>query len=311
MPTTSTSWWPRPTAPCAPWPSPPTACARRGRARGPPSRPSSCAASAGRRPWWAGAVGWNCSTRKETPCAGGVSTRRSSPRGRWRGTACGSASPTIASWTGPGGPRRDGGTIMPTTSRSHALAATLLWCAAAVAQVPADLVTDASWQTADLGAPATPGSHTWRQGTLTVTGAGAGLNVKGVDQGRFVYLTRAAGDFELVARLAGVNAEGAVAGLMARADNAPAALMTALVFKAQDNSLGWLSRTPAAPPQTRPRVDAGGMKLVAPPPLWLRLVRLGANFAVYRSRDGHLWSMISNVSGGAFGIDGPLQVGCF
>ena len=38
---------------------------------------------------------------------------------------------------------------------------------------------------------------------------------------------------------------------------------------------------------------------------------MGKNFAVYKSRDGRLWSMVSNVSGGPCGLDGRLDVGFF
>ncbi len=51
----------------------------------------------------------------------------------------------------------------------------------------------------------------------------------------------------------------------------------------------------------------GGIQLANQPPLWLRMVRWKSNFAVYKSRDGRLWSMISNVSGGP--IAGPRSGG--
>lgn len=188
--------------------------------------------------------------------------------------------------------------------------------AASPAKAPAD-----PWQDAALGAPAAPGRHTWDGQTLTLTGGGAGLNVKGSDQGQFVYLARAAGDFEIVARLASFSGAGdAAAGLLARPAAAATATTTgtngggplvALQYQPKDQRLNWLSRRPAPAPGAAPLVAAAGIQLAQPPPLWLRLVRVGQNIAVYKSRDGHLWVMISNVSGGPCALDGELQLGLF
>lgn len=205
-----------------------------------------------------------------------------------------------------------------------------------------------SWTDAGIGSPAAPGTSGWDGKTMTLTGVGAGLNVKGVDQCQYRYLTRAAGDFEMVVCLTGFTGEkDAAAGLMARADNSPSGAMAALTFSPGKNTLGWVSRLPGATPPAMPRMISSGIvlaqKLPAPAatalpdqplaaaadaadapattpaapaplagaPLWLRMVRAGKNFAVYKSRDGQIWTMISNVSGGAIAIDGPVELGVY
>lgn len=175
--------------------------------------------------------------------------------------------------------------------------AVVAWTTAASAQLAPE-----RWQSVALGAAAA-GSHAWQAGALTVTSSGAGLNVKGADHGQFAYVDHPGGDFELVARLVSLTGETAVAGLMARSAAADSPAMTGVFLKTKDNALGWLSRGS--------QVQAGGLKLVQPAPLWLRLVRVGRLFAVYRSRDGRLWSMLSNVSGGQFAVEGPLRLGVF
>ncbi len=98
---------------------------------------------------------------------------------------------------------------------------------------------------------------------------------------------------------------------MARANNAPNGAMAASFFKTKGNTTGWLSRMPGASPQEKPRMFSAGIPLAQKPPLWLRMVRMGKNFAVYKSRDGKLWSMISNVSGGPCALEGQLELGFF
>jgi hypothetical protein len=193
---------------------------------------------------------------------------------------------------------------------------------------------DASqWNSAHIGTPHPAGSHNWDGATLSLTGGGAGLNIKGKDQADFTFLRREAGDFEVVARLVDFTGEGdAAAGIMARSDNTPTGAMTALVFKPKENTLGWLSRNPEGKPPGEPRlkktarqeprspaqeprpparVFASSIGLVKKPPLWIKMVRVGKNFAVYKSRDGKLWAMISNVSGGPIAIAGQVELGFF
>ena len=125
-----------------------------------------------------------------------------------------------------------------------------------------DKFTAGEWKDARVGEPYPAGSHTWDRKTLRVTGAGAGLNIKGNDQFQFVRLTREAGDFEVVARLVDFTGEGdAAAGIMARMDNTPNSVMTTVFFKAKQNTAGWISRIPGTPPQGKPQVFSGGIPL--------------------------------------------------
>ena len=195
--------------------------------------------------------------------------------------------------------------------RVSALAAALVLMVCASREAFAEKQTPYVWKSAGIGTAA-PEDYSWDQKTLKITGAGAGLNVKGNDQFQFVYLTRQAGDFEVVVRLADFTGSGdAGAGIMARIDDTPHGAMAALFFNRKDNSVNWKSRISGATPQETPRMFSAGIPLAQRPPLWLRMVRLGKNFAVYKSRDGQLWSMISNVSGGPVALAGRLKLGFF
>jgi hypothetical protein len=179
-----------------------------------------------------------------------------------------------------------------------------------------------SWKDAGIGTPPPGGAHTWDKATLTVTGAGLGLNnlpneknprLKDGDQVQMTYLVQPAGDFEISARLAGLAGDGEItAGLLARADADPKGAMATVYYRTTKQVVGWHSRVPGTP---QARLHGGGIELAKPAaaesPLWLRLVRVGKNFAVYKSRDGKLWSMISNVSGGPVALPGPMMLGFF
>jgi len=197
--------------------------------------------------------------------------------------------------------------------------------------------TSLAWQDAYVGSPSPAGRHAWSaaDGVLTLTGAGVGLERWG-DQCQFAYINRPAGDVEVIVRLRDFSGGGlATAGIMVRgASWAPDGPMAAVFYRAGDNSVSWLSRLPGAggvESQAGTRIEDGvwvstmvgggqkqaptlwgsGIGLAKNAPLWLRLVRVGDNVAMYKSRDGRLWSMISNGSGGPMEITGPLRVGLF
>jgi Ni/Co efflux regulator RcnB len=169
-----------------------------------------------------------------------------------------------------------------------------------------------AWKSTGIGISVPEAALEWDAKTLTLTGTGAGVDVKGGDQCHFVSVPREGGDFEIVARLVDLSgSSNAAAGLMARAGDGTNDAMAALYFSSQGSWLSWRSRSPASAANEGPRTFSGGIQLVEPPPLWIRMVRMGRNFAVYKSRDGKLWSMISNVSGGPVAFDGPVQIGFF
>ena len=165
--------------------------------------------------------------------------------------------------------------------------------------------------------------------SITLTGGGVGVNVKDADQCSFVYIDRKAGDFEIIVRLTNFAADAdapkgdatQVAGIMVRQaeGDGPNAAMVALFYNPGRNAVFWRSRVPAGkgnPVNSRSSVHGYGVGLAEKgpadkAPIWLRLVRMDKNFAVYKSRDGKLWTMIHNCSGGPFALEGPLRVGVF
>jgi hypothetical protein len=173
---------------------------------------------------------------------------------------------------------------------------------------------DYRWQSDGIGNPIPADGQTWDGKSVTITGAGAGLDVNGADQCHFVHITRDAGDFEIVARLVNVDGgEKATAGLMARTGLGTNAAMAA-VYCTIGKTNYWLntkSRIPAATTQEKAQTFGGRIQIARKPPLWLRMVRVGKNFAAYKSGDGKCWVPISNVSGGPVGFDGPLEIGLF
>jgi len=199
----------------------------------------------------------------------------------------------------------------------------------ALGQKPPAWESSLAWKDASVGQSAPAGKHEWNEkdGLLTLTGGGLGLNERELDWGdqfHFTSIARSAGDFEIIVRLASFTGpEGATAGIMVRPaeGDGPTAAMTSVYYlgkdrdrrRASDNAVGWLARMGPPP---RARMSAGGIGLAKPGPadseaLWMRMVRVGDKFAVYKSRDGRLWSMISNGSGGSWGANGPLRVGVF
>ena len=202
------------------------------------------------------------------------------------------------------------------------------------------VAADFAWKYSGVGAPPEGGKYTWDKGVLTLTGNGSGLNIKGTDQCQYVYITRQAGDFEVVVRLTDITSDGeATAGIMVRADDTPNGAMTACYFSTKNHTLNFISRIPGSDAKKTPRIFSSGIQLANPQPvvelppadpdnpaqdlapvakppaprlpLWIRLVRMDKNFAVYKSRDGKLWSMISNVSGGPIALDGAFSAGVF
>ena len=184
--------------------------------------------------------------------------------------------------------------------------------------------TDLAWQASAVGESG-GGMHQWDVATsaMTLTGGGAGLNVKEADQCHFLHIDRPAGDFEILARLTAFASDdaSAVAGIMVRPaeHDAPDGAMIALYYRGGDNSLTWNARVPAGKANPvndraqwlRSDINLANKGPAGKAPLWLRLVRMDNNFAVYKSRDGYLWTMITNVSGGPFVLEGPLRVGLF
>ena len=204
--------------------------------------------------------------------------------------------------------------ICTTVMIAFAGMALFLGTSAALAQTP-----DASaWRDSEIGAPKTPGNHKFADGVLTITGSGGGFADGKADRLHLVWVTQAEGDFELVARVARFDgtAQNAAAGLMIRASNEPQAAMSAVFLTTKKpegkgtSAISWSMRH-YDPGAKQPSMEGGGVESSLKPPCWLKLIRVGTNFAVYKSPDGKLWSAISNTSGGACQIKGQLRVGLF
>ena len=180
-----------------------------------------------------------------------------------------------------------------------------------------------SWQGVDLGAPGSAGTQTSAGSQLNVTGSGKGIAASSLEgeQGRFVYQL-ASGDIEIVARLTNLSG-GPIsqAGLMLRESGNELAYMACAMYQ-----------SPPAPTTTNPNPPSGvfqrsrraglpdspnayntnsGVSLPTGPPIWLKLVRVGKNYATFRSSDGRQWTPVQNYSGGAFTTEGSYWAGFF
>jgi hypothetical protein len=174
------------------------------------------------------------------------------------------------------------------------------------------------WTGTAIGGPAAAGSHRGTAETLTITGMGQGPAAK--DQLHFVFRPIPAGDVEIVGRITAFDGgPDAQVGLMLRKDSTPAAPMACVSFWRRklkpreanspvQNSIGQRLRDPEG-------LYTHAYDGVAPtrfaPPFWIKLVRVGNDYAAYKSLDGKIWAQVDNNSGGAFRAQGPFQAGVF
>lgn len=171
-----------------------------------------------------------------------------------------------------------------------------------------------SWQDADIGAPPSAGSHTLSGGALTVVGSGAGDTYNGNDQLHYTYYQFPGGDIDIIARISAfTGSPGGRAGIMLRAGNSPGDISAEISFQYQaasdgNNGVGCDAHDPST---TYGGLPNDGVETRMTTPMWLRLVRMGLNFGVYKSPDGKIWSMLGNTSGWQFAPSGPIEVGFF
>jgi len=174
------------------------------------------------------------------------------------------------------------------------------------------------WSGTAIGGPPAAGSHKGTAETLTITGMGQGPAAK--DQLHFVFRPVGAGDVEIVGRITAFDGgPDAQVGLMLRKDSTPASPMACVTFWRRklkpreanspvQNSIGHRLRDPDG-------LYSHGYDGVAPtrftPPFWIKLVRVGNDYAAYKSLDGKTWAQVDNNSGGAFRAQGPFQAGVF
>ena len=176
-----------------------------------------------------------------------------------------------------------------------------------------------AWHAADIGSHNAPAAAAF-QGKVTLNGFGAGIDAGKGDALRFVSTGIPAERFEIRARLTEASLEpGAVAGIMVRSTEDPKSRMCSVGYEATKSALNIRFRVPASPP-SQDRLTTNGIELAHQPgepavsarhPLWLRLVKIGRNFAAFKSRDGHNWVSISNNSGGPADFPRTVRVGVF
>lgn len=142
---------------------------------------------------------------------------------------------------------------------------------------------------ATIGSTTAPGSLSEAlDGTITVSGAGAGLSASGTSDGFHFVATPVTGDFDLAVRIVSVTNPGGDNscrfGIMARATataNAPYAMSLH-----RGNGVHAIQARLTA--GTNPYDSTGGTQYTMP--RWVRLVRVGDDFTAYYSDDGEAWS---------------------
>jgi hypothetical protein len=180
-----------------------------------------------------------------------------------------------------------------------------------------------NWQGFDIGAPGIAGSETSNGAQLTVTGSGNGVGASpaGGEQGRFSYQTYS-GDIEIVARVTSLSGgPKSQAGLMLRESGSDLAFMACAIYQspaaptantsAPKATIFQRSRRTGLPDNAAAYNTNYGTSPPASPPLWLKLVRVGQNYATYRSTNGREWTPVQNYSGGSFTTSGSFLAGFF
>lgn len=183
-------------------------------------------------------------------------------------------------------------------------------------------IAPSPWADVEIGAPPAPGGHAVVAGAFTVSGSGAGIGWD-KDQGHYVYRT-VTGDVEVVARITAFSGpENAQVGIMLRSGDAPDADRAAVIV-----AVNGADQTAAGMPYrvfhaVRDAGQVNGRKqngysttiqapqTAKPAPIWIKFIRMGNDYGVYKSPDGKIWSVVHNDSGGPFKDTGPCRIGFF
>lgn len=142
----------------------------------------------------------------------------------------------------------------------------------------------------DIGTVNVPGSGLYSSATKVYTVKGAGLDPSAkIDAFHFQYRTLP-GDGELVTRVESISNTGSAAraGLMVRAGLANNAAC-AMIYANPSGAGGFRTRTSAAG-------GATAVNFTSTLPLWLKLVRKGALFEGYYSKDAVTWTLVGTKS---------------
>ncbi|HEX2949497.1 MAG TPA: hypothetical protein VHV83_08010 [Armatimonadota bacterium] len=190
------------------------------------------------------------------------------------------------------------------------------------------------WTGTDVGAPGVVGNETFANDVFTISGAGKGMTDRGIPAPasmRFVW-KEVRGDVEIVARLTSVTGgSGAQAGLAIRLNTNATTDDGGICFLPGNPtqigmrggcSLDLRVNGPFNYPMLDGTMDTSGKRtaknpnMPTNPPLWLRIQRMGNDFAVSYSSDGTIWFPVlgpydSMFSGGPFIASGPFCVGMY
>ena len=191
--------------------------------------------------------------------------------------------------------------VLRVTSRARLSVAVFVVLISAAAASAFAQTAASPWRAADVGAPALGGSaaNTCKGSGCSISVTAGGADIWGSsDQFTFLYATLT-GDGALVSRVDGLDRtdDWAKAGLMIRESlNAGGKNAFALVSAA--GSVALQSRVATDGPTTVAIAPQPG-----PPPVWLKLERIGATFTAYRSTDGATWVKVASAT-----LDVPVTV---
>jgi PKD repeat protein len=171
----------------------------------------------------------------------------------------------------------------------------------------------APWTAADVGEPIFPGSSRREGSAVSLCAGGGGISGAG-DECHIVYQERN-GDFEITARLGGLEGAGALAGagLMVRESMAAKARCVALVAEkkvAEDppTALNLRARYRAVTDGTSATKLLGPIDDYGAAPLWLRLRRKGETVSAFISRSVD-WTFAETPDYEMTFTGGPVVVG--
>jgi regulation of enolase protein 1 (concanavalin A-like superfamily) len=141
----------------------------------------------------------------------------------------------------------------------------------------------------DIGGPAIAGSVQYSSGTYTIRGAGVDI-WETSDQFHFVYRP-VTGDVVITARVASLQAidPWSKAGVMIR-ETLTAGSRHAFAHPSSANGDRLTRRLNTSDVSSSTAAAIGG-----PPPAWVRLIRRGNLFEMYRSTDGVAWSAYDSI----------------
>ncbi len=147
------------------------------------------------------------------------------------------------------------------------------------------------WTAQNVGNPAIAGTVTFTEATGAIEITGRGHSIGGTsDAFQFIHQSLA-GDGEIVVRVASLTnpASYSQAGLMLRSSlDANSAFVEVLSSSWNGISFRYRATTGAA--------MTGDSRVDGPPPVWIKLARMGQRFSAYSSTDGIVWSLRGAVS---------------